>query len=152
VRACARVYVSVCMCVRMCACECVCMCVCMCVCICVECAVIGVYDKLKAEVPIGIVVMAPSHAHIPPEEIETETIEMIRNSIGALCSYRQTIVLEGISLPKTRSGKILRRCLKEIYEEEQVRTVPATIEDESALHDFLDVLKRVRRKHDAFRV
>ncbi|ETO22351.1 hypothetical protein RFI_14849, partial [Reticulomyxa filosa] len=116
-----------------------------------ECAVIGVGDPfMKGEVPVGIAVRKSSAEDIPPERLERETVGMIREKIGAFACYKQTIIVS--KLPKTRSGKILRRTLREIYDTGTVKAIPATIDDITAIDEFKDVLQRVRRKQESSRV
>ena len=107
-----------------------------------ECAVIGVKDVLKGEVPIGVVVKKEGFEFIHNEEIEKNTIKMIRDKIGAVASYKETIIVD--KLPKTRSGKILRRSLKDIYNTLKINDIPATIEDSDALNHFQTVLQQKR--------
>src|SRR5579871_3904629 len=70
-----------------------------------ECAVIGVADALKGQVPLGLLVLKAGTTR-PPAEIEREAIALVRERIGPVASFRSAIVVAG--LPKTRSGKILR--------------------------------------------
>src|SRR5258708_9262117 len=76
-----------------------------------ECAVIGVKDELKGEVPCGFVVLK-SGVNRPPSEIETELVALVRDRIGPVASFRLAITVA--RLPKTRSGKILRGTMKKI--------------------------------------
>merc|ERR1712228_779526 len=108
-----------------------------------ECAVIGVHHALKGEVPVGVVMKMQGFEDVDADEIEKNIKAKIRSEIGAVASYAETIVVD--KLPKTRSGKILRRSLKEIYNTEEIKSVPATIEDEDALHHFKTVLLEYRK-------
>jgi propionyl-CoA synthetase len=94
-----------------------------------ECAVIGVHDELKGEIPSAYVVLTKG-AGIDDEALRAELIGMVRGEIGAVAALRMVTVVEG--LPKTRSGKILRRTLRRIAQGEDVET-PPTIEDPSVL-------------------
>jgi propionyl-CoA synthetase len=78
-----------------------------------ECAVIGVRDQLKGEVPCGFVVLK-SGIELPPSEVETELVRLVREKIGPVAAFRVAITVG--RLPKTRSGKIMRRLLRDIAE------------------------------------
>lgn len=94
-----------------------------------ECAVIGVEDKLKGHVPMGFVVM-PVGVNIPVNQLERELIQRIREEIGAVASFKRVVVVE--RLPKTRSGKILRKVMRSIADGRDYQ-VPSTIEDPGSL-------------------
>ncbi|KAJ3150158.1 hypothetical protein HDU89_003246 [Geranomyces variabilis] len=94
-----------------------------------ECAVIGVADQLKGELPIGFVVLK-SGVTTTPAEIEAQLRQAIRSQIGAIACFDKTFVVE--RLPKTRSGKVLRRTMRAIANGTKYE-VPATIEDEAVL-------------------
>src|SRR3546814_6843049 len=70
-----------------------------------ECAVVGVHDDLKGQVPVGFVVLKAG-VNRPENEVVTELVQMVRDEIGAVASFRKATVVP--RLPKTRSGKILR--------------------------------------------
>ena len=97
-----------------------------------ECAVIGVADALKGQVPMGFVVLK-SGADRPDEAIEREIVALVRDRIGPIASFKRVIVVE--RLPKTRSGKILRQTMRGIADGKPV-TVPATIEDPAVLEEI----------------
>ncbi|MCB0640943.1 MAG: AMP-binding protein, partial [Phaeodactylibacter sp.] len=69
-----------------------------------ECAVVGRYDALKGQVPVGLTVLKEG-AHISEEQLQKELIQMVRDKIGAVASFKQSFIVN--TLPKTRSGKIL---------------------------------------------
>jgi propionyl-CoA synthetase len=100
-----------------------------------ECAVIGVHDELKGQVPRGLVVLKAG-VDIDPDALRAELVQRVRDEIGAVASFRQVDVVAG--LPKTRSGKILRRSLRAIADGVD-EPVPSTIEDPAVL----DALRRV---------
>jgi propionyl-CoA synthetase len=102
-----------------------------------ECAVLGIKDDLKGEVPCGFVVLK-SGANRPPSDIEKECVALIREKIGAVASFRLAIVVA--RLPKTRSGKILRGTIKKIADGESW-TMPATIDDPAILDEIGTALK-----------
>jgi propionyl-CoA synthetase len=97
-----------------------------------ECAVIGVADELKGEVPLGLVVLkkgvGKSH-----EEIVAELIQLVREKIGPIACFKVATVVE--RLPKTRSGKIVRGTIKKIADGVEYRT-PPTIEDATVLDEI----------------
>jgi propionyl-CoA synthetase len=97
-----------------------------------ECAVIGVADELKGEVPLGFVVVKAGVSRAE-SEIARELIDKVRTTIGAFTCFRTALVVK--ALPKTRSGKILRGTMKKIADGVEY-TIPATIEDPSVLDDI----------------
>ncbi|TWF96180.1 propionyl-CoA synthetase [Saccharopolyspora dendranthemae] len=94
-----------------------------------ECAVIGVRDELKGQVPRGFVVLK-SGVDIAPETLRDELVAAVRDQIGPVAAFRDVSVVDG--LPKTRSGKILRKSMREIADRGDT-AVPSTIEDPSVL-------------------
>jgi propionyl-CoA synthetase len=101
-----------------------------------ECAVIGIADALKGQVPLGLLVLR-SGARKSPGEIAAETVELVRERIGPVASFKAVVVVE--RLPKTRSGKILRGTMRRIADGEEYR-MPATIEDAAALGEIAESL------------
>ena len=97
-----------------------------------ECCVIGARDELKGQIPIGLVLVKDG-ATITPDELEEELVEMVRERIGAIACLRQAMVVD--RLPKTRSGKILRRVIRQIADREEY-TVPSTIDDPAILEEI----------------
>ncbi len=102
-----------------------------------ECAVLGIKDELKGEVPCGFIVLK-SGVNRPPAEIEKECIALIREKIGPVASFRLAIAVA--RLPKTRSGKILRGTIKKIADGEEWQ-MPATIDDPAILDEIGSALK-----------
>jgi len=96
-----------------------------------ECAVAGVADEIKGEVPVGFVVLKAG-VNRNGKEIERELVQMVRDRIGPIASFKTAVVVR--RLPKTRSGKILRAVLKKIADG-QPYSVPPTIEDPSVLSE-----------------
>jgi propionyl-CoA synthetase len=105
-----------------------------------ECAVLGIADALKGEVPCGFIVLK-SGVNRPPLEIEKECVALIREKIGPVASFRLAITVA--RLPKTRSGKILRGTIKKIADGEPW-TMPATIDDPAILDEIGAALKGKR--------
>ena len=104
-----------------------------------ECAVIGVFDKLKGELPLGLAVLK-SDVTRDHSEIIAELIALIREKIGPVASFKQAVIIE--RLPKTRSGKILRGTMRSIADSKDY-TLPATIDDPAILDEIKAVLKTI---------
>ncbi len=102
-----------------------------------ECAVIGIHDGLKGQLPIGFVVLKMG-VQASPASVEKEIIAMVREQIGPVAALKTVLVVP--RLPKTRSGKILRGTMRQIADGEQVR-MPATIDDPVALDEITGALK-----------
>ena len=94
-----------------------------------ECAVVGVNDEIKGQKPIGYVVLK-SGFEIADDMLEGQLVKMVRDQIGAVAAFRDIVVVPG--LPKTRSGKILRKTMRQIVNGEQY-VVPPTIEDTKSI-------------------
>ncbi len=103
-----------------------------------ECAVIGIADELKGQVPLGFVILK-SDIDVEPADLEREIVALVREKIGPVASFKRVIVTQ--RLPKTRSGKILRRTIRSMAEGNEV-IVPATIEDAAAIPELSAVLRR----------
>ncbi|MGH3413805.1 MAG: propionyl-CoA synthetase [Marmoricola sp.] len=101
-----------------------------------ECAVIGVHDDLKGQVPRAFVVLKAG-ATTPPEEIAAQLVASVRDRIGAVAALKRVDVVDG--LPKTRSGKILRKTMRGIADGRD-EPVPSTIEDPGVLDALRPVL------------
>ncbi|TDL75094.1 propionyl-CoA synthetase [Palleronia sediminis] len=97
-----------------------------------ECAVIGVRDALKGQVPMGFVCLSKGIDR-PEDEIRAELVELVRDHIGPVAAFRLAVVVD--RLPKTRSGKILRRTMASVADGEAV-AVPATIDDPAILDEI----------------
>jgi propionyl-CoA synthetase len=102
-----------------------------------ECAVIGVKDELKGEVPCGFIVLKAG-VNRPPAEIEKEIVALVREKIGPVAAFKIAITVA--RLPKTRSGKILRGTMKKIADGD-AWTMPATIDDPAILGEIDGALK-----------
>ena len=97
-----------------------------------ECAVIGVSDKLKGEMPLGFVVLNAG-AEVDEAVLRKELVQTVRSLVGPIATPRDILVVK--RLPKTRSGKILRGTMRKIAEGETYK-VPATIEDPMVLNEI----------------
>ncbi|HET8718678.1 MAG TPA: propionyl-CoA synthetase [Nocardioidaceae bacterium] len=102
-----------------------------------ECAVIGVADPMKGQLPRGFVVLK-SGIESDPDDIARELVQSVRDEIGAVAAFKDVTVVGG--LPKTRSGKILRKTMREIADGKQA-VVPSTIEDEEVLDRLRPALR-----------
>lgn len=97
-----------------------------------ECAVIGVKDELRGQVPLGLVVLK-DNVQIEEQVLEAELVQKVREELGAVAYFRKNLVVK--RLPKTRSGKILRKTLRKIADSEAF-TIPSTIDDPSILDEI----------------
>jgi propionyl-CoA synthetase len=102
-----------------------------------ECAVLGIKDELKGEVPCGFIVLKAG-VNRPPAEIEKEIVALVRDKIGPVAAFKLAITVA--RLPKTRSGKILRGTIKKIADGEKW-TMPATIDDPVILDEIGAAIK-----------
>jgi propionyl-CoA synthetase len=103
-----------------------------------ECAVIGVADALKGQVPLGLLVLKAGIDR-PADEVEREVIELVRDRVGPIASFKTALVVAG--LPKTRSGKILRGTMRRIADGEDY-PLPATIDDPAVLGEIEGALAK----------
>jgi propionyl-CoA synthetase len=102
-----------------------------------ECAVIGVSDELKGQLPVGFVVLKAGVERVHGE-IVVELVQMVRDRIGPVAAFKTATVVD--RLPKTRSGKILRGTMRRIADGEDY-TTPATIDDPAILDEMRDALR-----------
>jgi propionyl-CoA synthetase len=112
-----------------------------------ECAVVGVHDELKGQIPVGFLVLKKG-VDRDPHEIVEEVVRMVRQKIGPVAAFKTAVVVP--ALPKTRSGKILRGTMQKIADGTDYK-IPATIDDCSALTGIENALIEVgyARKQDA---
>ena len=101
-----------------------------------ECAVIGVHDDLKGQIPRAFVVLKAGST-IDPADIEADVVRLVRDEIGPVAALKQVVVVP--ALPKTRSGKILRRTMRGIAAGRD-EPVPSTIEDPAVLDSLREIL------------
>ena len=99
-----------------------------------ECAVLGVDDPLKGEVPLGTIVLKAGVMR-PADDIDQELVQLVREKIGPVASFKRVVAVR--RLPKTRSGKILRGTMKKIADGTRYR-LPATIEDPTVLEEITE--------------
>ncbi|MGD2129559.1 MAG: propionyl-CoA synthetase [Lysobacterales bacterium] len=103
-----------------------------------ECAVIGVEDTLKGEMPLGFVVLNAG-SQIDVAQLKSELVQTVRSQVGPIATPRDIIVVQ--RLPKTRSGKILRGTMRKIADHKDY-AMPATIEDPAVLKEITEALDK----------
>jgi propionyl-CoA synthetase len=102
-----------------------------------ECAVIGVADQLKGQVPLGFLVLKAG-VRRSDEEIVKEVVQSVRDQIGPVADFKRAVVVQ--RLPKTRSGKILRGTMQKIADSSPFKA-PATIDDPAILPEIAEALR-----------
>ncbi|MCC6459144.1 MAG: propionyl-CoA synthetase [Saprospiraceae bacterium] len=101
-----------------------------------ECAVVGVLDSLKGQVPVGFVVLK-SGVQVSEKQVQEELAAMVRERLGAIACFKQAVVTK--RLPKTRSGKILRKIMRHLAEQKPF-SPPGTIEDMAVLEEMENLM------------
>ncbi len=101
-----------------------------------ECSVVGVEDEMKGQTPVGFVILKANET-ISEADLETQLIAMVRDKIGAVAFFRRAVVAK--RLPKTRSGKILRKIMRHIADGKPFNP-PSTIEDMSVLDELRELM------------
>jgi len=102
-----------------------------------ECAVVGIDDELRGQVPVGFAVLKDG-TKISQDQLEQEMVGIIRKEIGAIACFKQSVIVS--RLPKTRSGKILRKTIRQLAKGEKV-PAPPTIDDPAILGEICQVLE-----------
>lgn len=102
-----------------------------------ECAVIGVTDELKGQLPLGFVCLN-SGCDRDPKEVVAECVKLVRDKIGPVAAFKSAVVVD--RLPKTRSGKILRATMVSIADNKEFK-LPATIDDPAILDEIREALE-----------
>ena len=103
-----------------------------------ECAVVGAADELKGQLPRGYVVLKAG-VDIDPDQLQSELVSAVREQVGAVAAFRSVTVVP--ALPKTRSGKILRKSMREIVDGVESPVMPPTIEDPAVLERLRSLLQ-----------
>jgi len=103
-----------------------------------ECAVIGIKDDLKGQIPVGLVVVK-SNVRVSPERLEKDLIQMVRDTVGPVASFKRAVI--AARLPKTRSGKILRKAMRYIADGQEF-AMPSTIEDPMVLDEIRHLMEK----------
>jgi propionyl-CoA synthetase len=104
-----------------------------------ECAVIGVSDELKGQLPVGFLCLTTG-VNRPHDEIVKECVKMMRDQIGPVAAFKLAVVVN--RLPKTRSGKILRAIMVKIADGKDFK-MPATIDDPAILDEIREALQTI---------
>ena len=104
-----------------------------------ECAVMGVADQLKGQIPLGMMVLNAG-VERSPDDVVKEVIGMVRDKIGPVAAFKTATVVK--RLPKTRSGKILRGTMRSIADKKEYK-VPATIDDYTSLDEIAESLGKI---------
>ena len=104
-----------------------------------ECAVIGVADQLKGQLPLGLICLYPNCNRLQ-DDIMAEAIALVKNRVGRVSSFNLIVVIE--RLPKTRSGKVLRGTMAKIADSENWN-MPATIDDPAILDEIKTALQSI---------
>lgn len=105
-----------------------------------ECAVVGIADPLKGQIPAGFIIIN-SGVNRPDEEVEREVVKLVRDKIGPVAAFKTVCSVK--RLPKTRSGKILRATIRALADGEDFK-IPATIDDPAILDEIAAALKLKR--------
>ena len=105
-----------------------------------ECAVVGINDDLKGQVPLALVV-TKSNENIEHFQLQHEVVKLVRDQIGAVASLRDVVIVQ--RLPKTRSGKILRKLLRSIADGDNFQ-IPSTIDDEAIIEEIKEELEKAK--------
>ena len=105
-----------------------------------ECAVIGINDELKGQVPLALVVNKHGE-DIEHFQLQHEVVHLVREQIGAVASLRDVVIVQ--RLPKTRSGKILRKLLRSIADGENFQ-IPSTIDDETIIEEIKEEFEKAK--------
>lgn len=101
-----------------------------------ECAVVGIHCELKGQVPLGLVVIK-NGVNADDEQLSKELKQKIRSDIGAIASLKDLLIID--RLPKTRSGKILRKTLRQMIDGQEIE-IPSTIEDSQVITELSNTL------------
>ena len=104
-----------------------------------ECAVIGVSDQLKGQLPVGFLCLNAG-CDRPHDEVTAEVVKLVRDKIGPVAAFKLAVVVD--RLPKTRSGKILRGTMVSIADGSQWK-MPATIDDPAILDEITEALQTI---------
>ncbi|RUO41523.1 propionyl-CoA synthetase [Pseudidiomarina aestuarii] len=104
-----------------------------------ECAVIGIQDELKGQVPLGLVIVKDGE-QVSAQALQERLVQLVRSEIGAVACLKQVLMVP--RLPKTRSGKILRRVLRQLADGTEV-VVPSTIDDPSCIDELRERLSHL---------
>lgn len=110
-----------------------------------EVAVVGMRDKIKGQVPLGLIVLN-SHCTRDQHDVLMECVASVRERIGPVAAFKEAVIVE--RLPKTRSGKILRGTMRAIANGDEYK-IPATCEDLSVLEDVTKIIHHAHERGNA---
>jgi len=105
-----------------------------------ECAVIGIEDADRGQVPLGLLLLKDG-VNIDAATLQAELVTMVRQAIGAFANFKRAVVVK--RLPKTRSGKILRQVLRKMVDKRPF-SIPSTIDDPLILEEIEGILRAQR--------
>jgi propionyl-CoA synthetase len=105
-----------------------------------ECAVVGIGDDLKGQIPFASVVLK-NGATISEDEVEKDIVKMVREKIGAVACLKSVMIVK--RLPKTRSGKILRKLIRTLLDGKEFQ-IPSTIDDEKIIEEIQQKIEEYR--------
>ncbi len=105
-----------------------------------ECAVVGIEDELKGQIPLALAVIK-SGDEIEHFQLQHEVVHLVREQIGAVASLKDVVIVN--RLPKTRSGKILRKLLRQIVDGVEYQ-IPSTIDDEAIIDEMIEVFEKAK--------
>ncbi|WP_298418397.1 acetate--CoA ligase [uncultured Kordia sp.] len=103
-----------------------------------ECAVFGVHCEIKGQKPLGLIVLKSGES-LSTTHVQNEIIQEVRHEIGAVASFKDVLVVN--RLPKTRSGKILRKLLRNIADQNEYK-IPSTIDDKTIINEIQTIYKK----------
>ncbi len=107
-----------------------------------ECAVVGINDSLKGQVPLGLVVIK-NGITTSNEDLIGELKQSIRNDTGVIASLKKLLIID--RLPKTRSGKILRKTIRQMIDGQEIE-IPSTIEDSQVITELSSALLNMNKE------
>ncbi len=102
-----------------------------------ECAVVGIEDADKGQIPLGLLLLKDG-ANVDPEDLQRELVQMVREAVGPFAAFKRAVVVK--RLPKTRSGKILRQIIRKMIDGKPYVT-PSTIDDPAIIPEIGDILR-----------
>lgn len=111
-----------------------------------ECCVIGIHEAIKGQQPLALV-LVKNGVDIDESQLETELVAMVRRDIGALACFKRAVIVK--RLPKTRSGKILRKLLRQIAAGSEY-SVPSTIDDPACLPEIAQLMQQHQLVHQGY--
>ena len=103
-----------------------------------ECCVVGIDDQLKGQIPFAVAVLK-SGFETDEKQVEQEIVQLVREKIGAVASLKNVMIVQ--RLPKTRSGKILRKLIRTILDGKEFQ-IPSTIDDEAIIEEIQEKIKQ----------